>query len=72
MPRRFISWWAPCGPGWTTQGPSTQDDACNITGSNGSLYGNGKQRSNEQGKFATGDRIGVLLDLGRRLDALLS
>jgi hypothetical protein len=31
--------------------------------SNGTLYGNGKRHADEQGKFATGDRIGVLLDL---------
>ena len=45
------------------KGHQTSGDACYITGSNGSLYGHGKDRADPQGKFATGDRIGVLLDL---------
>ena len=39
------------------------NDAYFIFGNNGSLCGNGKDGADEQGKFATGDRIGVLLDL---------
>ena len=39
------------------------DDAYYIFGFNGALYGNGKNEADEQGEFATGDRIGVLLDL---------
>jgi hypothetical protein len=39
------------------------NDAYYIYGDNGSLYGNGKADTDVQGKFAKGDRIGVLLDL---------
>jgi hypothetical protein len=39
------------------------DDAYYISGYNGSLYGNDKEEDDEQGGFAKGDRIGVLLDL---------
>jgi hypothetical protein len=39
------------------------NDAYFISGGTGSLYGNGKQRADQQGQFAAGDRIGVLLDL---------
>jgi hypothetical protein len=39
------------------------NDASFIYGLNGSLYGNGKECADPQGRFATGDRIGVLLDL---------
>jgi hypothetical protein len=39
------------------------NDAHFIHGYNGSLFGNGKQHADPQGEFATGDRIGVLLDL---------
>ena len=39
------------------------NDAHLIDGFNGALYGNGKDRADPQGRFATGDRIGVLLDL---------
>jgi hypothetical protein len=39
------------------------DDAYLIHGGNGGLCGNGKSDADEQGDFATGDRIGVLLDL---------
>jgi hypothetical protein len=39
------------------------NDAYYIFAGNGSLYGNGKEDADEQGRFATGDRIGVLLDL---------
>jgi hypothetical protein len=39
------------------------DGAYFINAFSGSLYGNGKRRSDEQGKFAPGDRVGVLLDL---------
>ena len=39
------------------------NDAYYIYGGNGTLYGNGKQDAARQGKFAKGDRIGVLLDL---------
>jgi hypothetical protein len=39
------------------------NDAYFIGGGNGALYGNGKQFADPQGDFATGDRIGVLLDL---------
>jgi len=39
------------------------NDAYYIHGFNGALYGNGKEDADLQGGFATGDRIGVLLDL---------
>ena len=39
------------------------NDAYYITGYDGGLCGNGKRGADPQGKFATGDRIGVLLDL---------
>jgi hypothetical protein len=39
------------------------NDAYFIYGYNGALYGNGKSGADPQGSFATGDRIGVLLDL---------
>ena len=39
------------------------NDAYVISGASGSLWGNGKKRADPQGEFATGDRIGVLLDL---------
>jgi hypothetical protein len=39
------------------------NDAYYIFGNSGALYGNGKSRADPQGEFATGDRIGVLLDL---------
>jgi hypothetical protein len=39
------------------------NDAYFIHGYNGSLFGNGKTMADPQGGFATGDRIGVLLDL---------
>ena len=39
------------------------NDAYYIYGSNGSLWGNGLGGYDEQGKFAKGDHIGVLLDL---------
>jgi hypothetical protein len=39
------------------------NDAYFIGGGNGSLWGNGKSNADPQGTFATGDRIGVLLDL---------
>jgi hypothetical protein len=39
------------------------NDAYFINGNDGALYGNGKDRADPQGRFATGDRIGVLLDL---------
>ena len=39
------------------------NDAYFIYGSDGALYGNGKLGADPQGKFAAGDRIGVLLDL---------
>jgi hypothetical protein len=39
------------------------NDAYYINGYSGALYGNGKSNAYRQGKFATGDRIGVLLDL---------
>ena len=38
-------------------------DAYYIYGGNGALFGNGKNYADLQGKFAKGDRIGVLLDL---------
>jgi hypothetical protein len=41
----------------------TTNDAYCIYGDNGGLYGNGKADDDEQGGFAKGDRIGVLLDL---------
>jgi hypothetical protein len=39
------------------------NDAYFIYGANGALFGNGKHSADPQGRFATGDRIGVLLDL---------
>jgi hypothetical protein len=39
------------------------NDAYFIGGQSGGLLGNGKSRADPQGGFATGDRIGVLLDL---------
>jgi hypothetical protein len=39
------------------------NDGYFIYGLNGALYGNGKHSTDQQGQFATGDRIGVLLDL---------
>jgi len=39
------------------------NDAYFIDGLSGALYGNGKYAADPQGEFATGDRIGVLLDL---------
>jgi hypothetical protein len=39
------------------------DDGYCIAGASGGLRGNGKVNADEQGQFATGDRIGVLLDL---------
>jgi hypothetical protein len=39
------------------------NDAYFIHGYRGGLYGNGKYGADPQGKFAQGDRIGVLLDL---------
>jgi hypothetical protein len=39
------------------------NDAYFNWGYNGALYGNGKRGADKQGKFAQGDRIGVLLDL---------
>jgi hypothetical protein len=41
---------------------NTNDAYC-IYGYSGTLYWNGKYDADEQGGFATGDRIGVLLDL---------
>jgi hypothetical protein len=38
------------------------NDAYFIAGGNGSLFGNGKCGADPQGRFAQGDRIGVLLD----------
>jgi hypothetical protein len=38
------------------------DDAYSIDG-DGGLWGNGKNCADEQGEFAEGDRVGVLLDL---------
>ena len=39
------------------------DSAYFIETDDGSLYGNGKSCADEQGAFAEGDRVGVLLDL---------
>jgi hypothetical protein len=39
------------------------NDAYYIDGGSGGLLGNGKKGDDEQGQFAKGDRIGVLLDL---------
>ena len=41
----------------------TTNDAYYIFGDSGALYWNGKRYADPQGKFAKGDRIGVLLDL---------
>ena len=41
----------------------TTNDAYYIYGYGGALYGNGKMNADPQGGYATGDRIGVLLDL---------
>ena len=40
------------------------NDAYHIYVANGGLFGNGKGQTDQQGRFAVGDRIGVLLDLG--------
>jgi hypothetical protein len=45
------------------KGHYNTNDAFFIHGANGSLWGNGKNNADPQGKFAMGDRIGVLLDL---------
>jgi hypothetical protein len=45
------------------KGHQVSNGAYFIGGASGSLYGNGKKRADPQGPFATGDRIGVLLDL---------
>jgi hypothetical protein len=39
------------------------NDAYLIDAFSGSLYGNGKRNADRQGRFAKGDRVGVLLDL---------
>jgi hypothetical protein len=39
------------------------NDAYYISGDSGGLWGNGKENDDEQGQFAKGGRIGVLLDL---------
>jgi hypothetical protein len=39
------------------------NDAYYIAGFSGGLWGNGKSNTDRQGGFATGDRVGVLLDL---------
>jgi hypothetical protein len=39
------------------------NDAYFIDAADGALYGNGKYDTDEQGAFAEGDRVGVLLDL---------
>jgi hypothetical protein len=39
------------------------NDACYMYTGSGSLCGNGKFEADIQGKFAEGDRIGMLLDL---------
>jgi hypothetical protein len=45
------------------KGHSNGNDAYFISGYGGALFGNGKRGADQQGHFATGDRIGVLLDL---------
>jgi hypothetical protein len=45
------------------EGHAVTNDAYFINGYAGGLCGNGKQGDDPQGHFATGDRIGVLLDL---------
>jgi hypothetical protein len=45
------------------KGHMNGNDAYFIFGGNGGLCGNGKRGADKQGMFATGDRIGVLLDL---------
>ena len=42
---------------------STTNDVYFIDGGSGTLCGNGKSCADKQGRFAQGDRIGVLLDL---------
>ena len=39
------------------------NDTYLINAADGSLYGNGKNFADKQGRFAKGDRVGVLLDL---------
>jgi hypothetical protein len=39
-------------------------DSWFIEASEGSLYGNGKEREDAAGAYKQGDRVGVLLDLG--------
>jgi hypothetical protein len=43
---------------------SHTNDAFFINANSGGLWGNGKHGADKQGTFATGDRVGVLLDLG--------
>jgi hypothetical protein len=45
------------------KGHAGTNDAYYILGYSGARYGNGKSDVDPQGKFAKGDRIGVLLDL---------
>ena len=45
------------------KGHHETNDAYCMDGSTGGLFGNGKQFADPQARFATGDRIGVLLDL---------
>ena len=45
------------------KGHHDTNDAYYIFGVDGALYGSGKRHSGQQGQFAKGDRIGVLLDL---------
>jgi hypothetical protein len=45
------------------KGHQYTNDAYFISGCSGSLFGNGISNADPQGDFATGDRIGVLLDL---------
>jgi hypothetical protein len=45
------------------KGHHCTNDAYYIYAGSGSLFGNGKSNDDEQGKFAKGDRVGVLLDL---------
>ena len=46
-----------------TANNNTNDDVYYIYTGNGGLCGNGKEDDDPQGKFAAGDRVGVLLDL---------
>jgi hypothetical protein len=55
-------------PGLSTEGDygaASCKDAWLMHACNGSLFGNGKQRSDQAGAFKAGDRLGMLVDLDK-------